>query len=181
MALGRIWLGFRVGGTISIDPFTQGEIYDGHSLNNLHVISGVTRIVRLLIRYRLETDLAADDVDLPAIPWPVDVGVTFTATPGGETGWSPGTVGGDAMFRETAQWRPEAVARTGVPSHVWWAQPESTRNIGNQRIIHDKTTDQLFVGFGYILGDSLIETPAFWPGAVTGWMQVDYLLENAQL
>ena len=179
MAFGAVWLGFRGVGTISIDPFTQSEILVEQSLNNVHVINGTTRVSRLLIRYRLETELSADDTDQPSIPWPVDVGVGYFPAPDGESGWQPGELGGGASWRETAQWRPQSVARSGVPSTKWWAQPEDTRSTPAQRIIHDKSTANLYLRFGFVVGVDGITTPDFLPRAVTGWMQVDYLLSNA--
>jgi hypothetical protein len=183
MTFGALWLGERCGGTISIDPFTQDKIYIGFSLNNLHVIDNVTRISRLLIRYQLYTALVADDVDGDRIPWPVDVGVEYTPSPDGEFFWQPGELGGGASWRETVKWTAQSVARTGVPSTMYSAYPEQPRSSQAQRIIHDKSTALLTLGFGYIPADSTsgIITPAYIPTAVTGWVQVDYLLSNAEL
>lgn len=181
MAFGNLWLGFFVEGIISIDPFTTDRVFTFNSLNNLHVIDNVTRLSRLIIRYRLETDLVADDIEGDATPWPVDLGVSYFPAPDGELQWEPDELGGGASWRDTVMWRPQSVARTGVPSTKWWAQTEVPITTQAQRIIHDKTTAGLWIGFGYKGTTPTIVTPNFTAPQVIGWMQVDYLLSNAEL
>lgn len=180
MPLKNIWLGASTEAVLSIDPFTVDKVFDFHGLDNLHVISGVTKVSKLIIRYRLETDLIADDIEGDAIPWPVDLGVSYVPAPDGEAEWSPGEEGGGASWRDTVRWVPQSVARTGVPSTKWWAQTEVPIVTQCNRIIHDKTTAGFFFGFGYKLATSVISTPAFTAPQVTGWMQIDYLLSNAE-
>lgn len=181
MAFGNLWLGFFTEATISIDPFTTDRIYDFHSLNNLHVIDNVTKVSRLIIRYRLETDLIADDIEGDATPWPVDLGASYFPAPDGEFPWEPDEVGGGASWRDTVMWRPQSVARSGVPSTKWWAQTEIPISTQCNRIIHDKTTAGFYFGFGYKAATPVIVTPAFTAPQVTGWMQLDYLLSNATI
>lgn len=133
----RRWFGYRVHSPAPItNVFIEFDATFDMNFTNMH--DGDT-IVRTLFGYRLETVLVDNNDGLQRAPWPWQIGLTYTPTPDGELTFDPGSVGGDALFRDFARWHPYHWTDGTLHATKWYADSGGMQSIQAQRTVVDKT------------------------------------------
>jgi len=178
MAFGNMWLGVRSVFTLSGVDDTNIDIF---SLDNIHVIDGVSRIDRILVRYGLHTALMENTEIGSKDMRPTGFRVSFSPSPDGEFGQVAAGLGGDALWRETVQWQPQYFTDGALFSTKWWARPENTRSAQGRRTIFFKSEAELAIQVGFYQTEDEISDSNYVEPDVVGWIQVDYLLANAEI
>lgn len=173
--MGYRWFGGRINGEASIAPFTTDQIYGCEGFDTPEIHDGDT-LVRVLVRWRVETDIEDNSSGIQRNAWPVFMNVVFTPDPSTDPIADPVGPGGAALWREALDWQPQPWTDGALFGTKWFADSGQPRSGEAQRIIHDKTTAQLCFGWKYLTGETGIDDTSYIPFVTRGWVQVDFLL-----
>jgi hypothetical protein len=146
--MAKRWFGFRNVGRAGFSSAPATSLDFTVSLNFTAISDGDT-IVRTLFGWRVQTDLLDETISPSAIICPAFVALAYTPDPNGEPWGGAEAAGGAALCREMVSWEIDEWTDGSVHSRRWYANSYQLVSGEAQRTIHDKTTAELHLSFGF--------------------------------
>jgi len=175
----RRWFGRRAyfninpivggGSTFEMDfSFDGPEFNDGDSL------------LRILLGWQMQTDLTDFEGVPDRGPWPAFVTARFNPDPDGDPGIGAPPIGGDALWRESVDWRRRHFTDGSTNSYCWEAHSGPMRSGQGQRKAIDKTISEVacVVSFDNTAADDFPLDVGYVPLNAFGFVWLELLVQQ---